>query len=101
MDYTGLLVPSLAGGAIITAGITLAQLLVDSYTAAAKRADERDRRRLGDASDAEARLERVLQDRLAEADRRLDRLQHTQEMLLERYASLGLRRRPPRPRRRS
>ena len=53
---------TLGGGAVITAALTLARLLV-----------ERDDRRRGQQRDAEARLERILQDRLAECDRRLER----------------------------
>jgi hypothetical protein len=53
---------SLGGGAIITAALALARLLL-----------EQDERHRVQQHDAEARLERVLQDRLAEADRRLER----------------------------
>lgn len=95
MDYSSLL-QSLAGGALITAGLTLAQLLFEYANGSAKRAaDQRDRRFI-EQRDADIRLERVLQDRLADADRRLDRLQQTQDLLLERYAALELNR--PRPR---
>src|SRR5215469_5083889 len=53
---------TLGGGALITAALSLARLLV-----------EREDRRRGLQRDAEARLERILQDRLAECDRRLER----------------------------
>jgi hypothetical protein len=53
---------TLGGGALITATLTLTRLLL-----------ERDERRRGQQRDAEARLERILQDRLAESDRRLER----------------------------
>jgi hypothetical protein len=53
---------TLGGGAVLTATLTLTRLLL-----------ERDERRRGQQRDAEARLERILQDRLAESDRRLER----------------------------
>jgi len=62
---------SLGGGAIIAAALTLARLLLDyGFRGGDRRLEQEDRRR-GRQRDAEARLERVLQDRLAEADRRL------------------------------
>ncbi len=50
---------SLTGGALITAALTLARLILEY----ALRNQQRD---------AESRLERILQDRLAEADRRYE-----------------------------
>jgi hypothetical protein len=50
---------SLTGGAIITATLTLARLVLE-YTLRTQQ------------HDAETRLERILQDRLAEADRRYE-----------------------------
>ena len=86
---------SLGGGAIIAAALTFARLLLDYGSRAS------DRRR-GEQRDAEARLERVLQDRVAEADRRLERceldlnaergrraaLEHEHAMLLQAHARL-------------
>lgn len=64
---------TLGGGAIITAALTLARLLLDYGLRGGDRRIEHDERRRSQQRDAEARLERVLQDRLAEADRRLER----------------------------
>jgi hypothetical protein len=64
---------SLAGGAILAAAITFGRLLLDyGFRGGERRGDQDDRRR-AHQRDAEARLERVLQDRLAESDRRLER----------------------------
>jgi len=64
---------TLGGSAIISAALALAKLLLDyGLRGGERRLEQSDRRRRQD-HDAEARLERVLQDRLAEADRRLDR----------------------------
>jgi chromosome segregation ATPase len=64
---------SLGGGAILAAALALARLLLDyGLRGGERRADQDDRRR-AHQRDAEARLERVLQDRLTEADRRLER----------------------------
>ncbi|HEY0582841.1 MAG TPA: hypothetical protein VGE94_11710 [Chloroflexota bacterium] len=82
------LLHSLAGGAIITAALTFARLLLEYGTRAHERRLEGDDRRRQHQRDAEARLERVLQDRLAEADRRLDRLQQAHELLVQQYAAL-------------
>jgi uncharacterized protein HemX len=60
---------TLGGGAIITAALTLARLLLDY----GQRRLEQEERRRGQQRDAEARLERILQDRLAESDRRFER----------------------------
>jgi chromosome segregation ATPase len=64
---------TLGGGAIITAALTLARLLLDYGSRGGERRLEHDERRRSQQRDAEARLERILQDRLAEADRRLER----------------------------
>ena len=57
---------SLGGGAVLTALITAVLTLVRLWL-------ERDQRRRSQQSDLDARLERILQDRLAEADRRFER----------------------------
>ena len=64
---------SVAGGAILAAALTLARLLLDYGLRGGERRMEHDDRRRAQQRDAEARLERILQDRLAEADRRLER----------------------------
>ena len=64
---------SVGGGAIIAAALTLARLLLDYSLRGGERRLEHDDRRRAQQRDAEARLERILQDRLAEADRRLER----------------------------
>jgi hypothetical protein len=71
---------ALTGSALITAAVALARLLFDyvwpghhdDHLAPEHDRQERERRLRHDR-DAEARLERILQDRLAEADRRLER----------------------------
>jgi hypothetical protein len=67
------LLHTLGGGAIIAAALTLARLLLDYGLRGGERRSELDERRRAHQRDAEARLERILQDRLAEADRRLER----------------------------
>jgi hypothetical protein len=62
---------SLAGGAILATALTFARWLLEYGFRGAEWRAERDDRRRRTQHDAEARLERVLQDRLAEADRRL------------------------------
>jgi hypothetical protein len=64
---------SVGGGAIIAAALTLARLLLEYGLRGGERRLEQDDRRRAQQRDAEARLERILQDRLAEADRRLER----------------------------
>src|SRR5262245_39139894 len=64
---------TLGGGAIITAALTLARLLLDYGLRGGERRFEHDERRRSQQRDAEARLERILQDRLAETARRLER----------------------------
>ena len=81
---------TLGGGAIITAALTLARLLLDyGLRGGEHRLDAAERRR-AQQRDAEARLERVLQDRLAEADRRLER--SDADLRDERVRSAGLER---------
>jgi hypothetical protein len=64
---------SLGGGALIACALTLVHLLLDYGMRASERRGDRDERRRAQRRDAEARLERVLQDRLAASDRRLER----------------------------
>jgi hypothetical protein len=64
---------TLGGGAIIAAALTLARLLLDYGLRGGERRAEQDDRRHRQQRDAEDRLERMLQDRLAESDRRLER----------------------------
>ena len=64
---------SIGGGAILAAALTLARLLLDYGFRGAEDRSAKDERRHAHQRDAEARLERVLQDRLAEADRRFER----------------------------
>jgi hypothetical protein len=64
---------AIAGGAIIAAALSLARLLLDYGFRGGERRVEHDERRRAQQRDAEARLERILQDRLADADRRLER----------------------------
>jgi hypothetical protein len=63
---------SLGGGAAIAAALTLVRVLVDYRLRGNERRVEHEERRRRQQADAEARLERVLQDRLADADRRLE-----------------------------
>ena len=83
---------SIGGGAIIAAALTFARLILEYSARGVDRRSERDERHTMRQRDAEARLERVLQDRLAEADRRLERehllLLQAQELLKEQYAAL-------------
>ena len=64
---------SIGGGAIIAAALTLARLLLDYAMRGGERRLEHEERRRAQQRDAEARLERLLQDRLADSDRRLER----------------------------
>jgi C4-dicarboxylate-specific signal transduction histidine kinase len=100
---------SIGGGAIVAAALTFARLLLEYGSRGGERRLEHNERRRGQQRDAEARLERILQDRLADADRRLERyeqdvsservrcatlenqqarLQQAYELLKEQYASL-------------
>jgi hypothetical protein len=102
---------SIGGGAIIAAALTLARLLLEYGIRGGDRRIEHEERRRAGQRDAEARLERILQDRLAESDRRLDRceqdvqtervrsslleheharLLHAHELLKQQYASLEM-----------
>jgi hypothetical protein len=64
---------NVGGGAVVAATVTLVRLGLDyGLRRSSRRIDHEDRER-SFHRDAEARLERVLQDRLSEADRRLDR----------------------------
>ena len=67
------LLHTLGGSAIIAAALTLARLLLDYGMRGGERRLEQVERRRSQQRDAEARLERILQDRLAESDRRLER----------------------------
>jgi hypothetical protein len=67
---------SMGGAAIVTAALTLARLLLDyRFASRGKRWLDKRRQHVHDPRErqADARLERVLQDRLAEADRRFER----------------------------
>jgi hypothetical protein len=64
---------SLGGGAAIAAALTLVRLFIEYRLRGHERRVEQEERRRRQQADAEARLERILQDRLAEADRRLER----------------------------
>jgi hypothetical protein len=83
---------TLAGGTILATAVTFARLLLDyALRGVDRRADpyaRHDRRQ----RDAEARLERLLQERLAEADRRLERehllLLQAHELLKEQHLAL-------------
>ena len=79
---------TLGGGAIIAAALTLARLLLDYGLRGGERRLEHDERRRGQQRDAEARLERILQDRLAECDRRLER--SDADLRAERVHAAGL-----------
>jgi hypothetical protein len=63
---------SLGGGAAVAAALTLVRLLVEYRLRSHDRRIEHEERRRRHQGDAEARLERVLQDRVADADRRLE-----------------------------
>jgi hypothetical protein len=63
----------LGGGAIVASVVTLARLVLDYKQRHGDRRTEQLERRRVYQRDAEARLERVLQDRLTDADRRLER----------------------------
>ena len=82
------LLHTLGGGAIIAAALTLARLLLDYGLRGGERRSELDERRRSQQRDAEARLERILQDRLAESDRRLER--SDEELRAERVRSATL-----------
>jgi predicted nuclease with TOPRIM domain len=79
---------SLGGGAIIAAALALARLLLDYGMRGGERGIEHADLRHRHQRDAEARLERILQDRLADADRRLERFE--QEAYAERMRAASL-----------
>jgi hypothetical protein len=79
---------SLGGGACVAAAITLVRIGLDYAFRNGERRFEREDRRRAHQRDAEARLERVLQDRLAEADRRLERCDHELDTERERRFAL-------------
>jgi hypothetical protein len=65
---------SLGGGAAVAAALTLVRLWIEYRVRGNERRAEHDERGRRHQADAEARLERVLQDRLADADRRFERV---------------------------
>jgi hypothetical protein len=65
---------SLGGGAAIAAALTLVRLFIEYRVRGHERRVEHEERSRRQQADAEARLERILQDRLADADRRLERV---------------------------
>ena len=100
---------SLGDGSLIAAALTVARLLLETILRRGDRRHDREERSRHQQRDAEARLERLLHDRLAEADRRLERcdlelqaervrcgtleheharLQHAHVVLNEQYAIL-------------
>jgi hypothetical protein len=79
---------SLGGSAIIAAALAVARLVLELVMRRGERRLEEDARRGRQQRDAEARLERILQDRLAEADRRLERCDA--ELRAERVRSASL-----------
>jgi C4-dicarboxylate-specific signal transduction histidine kinase len=79
---------TLGGGAIIAAALALARLLLDYGMRGGERRIEHEDNRRRLQRDAEARLERILQDRLADADRRLERFE--QETYTERMRAASL-----------
>ncbi len=73
MDYSSSLWQSIGGGAAVAAVLTLVRMWVEYRMRGSDRRAEHEERGRRHQADAEARLERVLQDRLADADRRLER----------------------------
>src|ERR1700694_3649690 len=63
-----------SGGGAVAAALTLVRLWVEYRMRGNERRTEHEERGRRHQADAEARLERVLQDRLAEADRHLERV---------------------------
>jgi uncharacterized protein HemX len=84
------LVHSIGGGALLAAALTLARVGFDYAVHLAERRSDAEERRRGQQRDADARLERILQDLLAEADRRLERVDA--ELVAERIRSTNLER---------
>ncbi len=92
---------SLGGGAIVAAALTFARLLLEYGFRGGERRLEHAERRHGQQRDAEARLERILQERYeqdvsaervrcATLEHENARLQHAYELLQEQYASLEM-----------
>ena len=79
---------SVGGGACVAAAVTLVRLGLDYAMRNGERRSEREDRRRAHQRDAEARLERVLQDRLCEADRRLERVELEADAERERRCAL-------------
>src|ERR1700704_3148533 len=79
---------SLGGGAIVAAALPFGRLLLEYGFRGGERRLEHAERRRGQQRDAEARLERILQDRLADADRRLER--YEQDVSAERVRCVTL-----------
>jgi hypothetical protein len=74
---------SVGGGALVAAAIALVRLILEFTVLGADRRSEVQDRRRRQQRDAEERLQRVLEDRLADADRRLDRYEldvHTERL---------------------
>jgi len=79
---------SLGGGALVAAVLTIVRVLVEyGFRHRDRRLDQAERRGAFER-DAEARLERVLQDRLSEADHRYAILLQLHERLKDQYAAL-------------
>ncbi len=66
---------AVGGGALVAAALTLARMLLEQAFRQRDRARDQVERSGAFERDAEARLERLLQDRLCEVDRRLERSQ--------------------------
>lgn len=81
---------SVGGGACVAAGLTLLRIALEYAARHGDRRIEQQDRQSAYQRDAEARLERVLQDRLADADRRLERCEL--EVDTERQRRLALER---------
>jgi C4-dicarboxylate-specific signal transduction histidine kinase len=81
---------SLGGGAIVAAGLTLVRVLVEYGFRRRERDDQQAERRRLDQRDADARLERQMQERLSEAALRLER--YEQEISAERDRRTSLER---------
>lgn len=100
---------SLGDGALVAAALTVVRLVLEAGLRRADRSLDREERTHRQQRDAEARLERLLHDRLADADRRLERsdlelqdervrratleheharLRHAHQLLSEQYAVL-------------
>ncbi len=79
---------SLGGGAVAAAALALLRVGLEYLFRHRDRSlDQADRRRTFQR-DAEARLERILQDRVSDADRRVERAEQRYAALQERYVAL-------------